>query len=138
MKVKSENEILLLQGINDTTKIYALNSSDGNAIPVSGSIFLNKDSLHIIGNGVTLRSDSTYKGPGFIIGQSTKYILMDSIVFENFDVAFIINNSSLKFKNVRFVNCRVPILYQLFISDTSIISGRLADSIFLQPNSPAK
>lgn len=137
IKTKSEKERLLLEGINDSAKIFALSSTDGILIPVSDSIRINNDSLHIIGNGITLKSDSAYRGPGLIISPSSKHILLDSLILENFDVAIIVQNNNLVLKNIRFVNCRVPIQYQLLLADSNLISGRLIDTIFFK-SSPAK
>lgn len=126
--VKSDEEKNLLAGINDSSKVYAL-AGLNTPVTISDSIFITGDSLHIIGNGNVLRSDSAYKGAGLIISSSAKQIFLDSLVFENFDVAIAVETNNVKFRNVRFVNCRVPVQYNIRMAD-SLFTGQLVDTLF--------
>ena len=83
-----------------------------------------------MGNGNILMADSLYKGPALVIIRTAKHIVLDSIVFKNFDVAIIVQKNNIAFRSIRFVNCRVPVQYLLSFPD-SVISGRFKDSIFI-------
>jgi len=133
LKVINEHELQLRQGLNDTSGIYALSAPSG-FITISDSLNIRSDTFHLLGNGITLRSDTNYKGPALIIDPAVKNIILDSVALENFDVGIITQKNNITFKNVRFINCRIPVLYQLTFKD-SLVSGRLKDSLFI-PNSP--
>ena len=51
---------------------------------MSDSLFIQKDSLHVFGNGIHLVADSMYGGAAIVISPECKYILLDSITLENF------------------------------------------------------
>ena len=51
------------------------------------SIVISKDSFYLRGNGAHFIADTNYRGPAFIISVHAKHIVLDSLVFENFDVA---------------------------------------------------
>ncbi|MEO5985278.1 MAG: protein phosphatase 2C domain-containing protein [Ferruginibacter sp.] len=123
--VKNLGETVFQNAISDSLKMYALSPA---GITLSDSIVIKKDTFHLLGNGKILKSDSGYKGPAFIIHPASTYILFDSLVFENFDVGIIAHRNNLILKNVKFINCRVPVQYNLLLKDTTI-SGRLKDSI---------
>ena len=93
-------------------------------------IVITKDSFHLSGNGAVLTAGSLYKGPAFIINATAKNIVLDSIVFENFDVGMVVQKNNITFRHVRFINCRVPVQYLVSLPD-SVISGRFKDSIFI-------
>jgi serine/threonine protein phosphatase PrpC len=137
---RNEQEQKLIDSINGnaTKEVFVINTPDAKPIIITDSISINKDSLHIIGNGATLSSDSMYKGPAFIISQNSKYLLLDSLTFENFDIGVLTRNPGLHLKNVQFKNCRIPVQYNFLFQDRPVINGRFADTIFynsdLTPN----
>ncbi|HEY1871007.1 MAG TPA: protein phosphatase 2C domain-containing protein, partial [Chitinophagaceae bacterium] len=90
-------------------------------------LYIQKDSLHINGDGIRLIADSTYKGAAIILSRDCKYILLDSITLENFDIGISIKNNALHLKNVRFKNCRVPVLYEMQLQNDKNISGNISD-----------
>lgn len=126
-----ENDTLeqFMRMVKDSTKNYSFNRG-ASLLNVQKPVFISKDSFYIKGNGVTITSDSNYKGAAFIISNTAKHIVLDSIVFKNFDVAVAVQKSNVEFKNIQFINCRVPVLYQLSFTGT-MISGLLKDSIFI-------
>lgn len=126
---KNEQFLDLLSHINDSGKIYEL-PQKGLIIKVSSPIVISKDSFHLKGNGVVLTADSL-KGPALIINPTSKNILLDSIVFENFDVGILLEKSNVTFRNVRFLNCHIPVQYAVLFND-SIVSGKFKDSIFIK------
>ncbi len=129
---RNPQEQLLLDSITHTTtkEVFILNQAGSLPIVVSDSINLNNDTLHIIGNGVTIVADSTYKGPAFILSSNCKHIIFDSLTIQNFDVGIIANNKALVLRNVQFKNCRVPVQYQFLFKDRPVVNGRFADTVF--------
>jgi serine/threonine protein phosphatase PrpC len=128
---RNEREQTLLNSINDTlnNNVVNLGTVGGTTIVITDSINITKDSLLIIGNGVTLLRDSAYAGPGLVLSPKCSFILLDSVILESFDVALLVHNKSLHLKNVQFKNCRVPVLYQLLFPINTFITGRL-DSLY--------
>jgi hypothetical protein len=97
---------------------------------MSEVISISKDSLQLLGNGSRIQADSSYRGAALEIGPTVKQVMLDSLVFENFDVAIISHSKNLSLRNVRFINCRVPVQYNVSFADT-VVTGRFADSIFI-------
>lgn len=126
---KNEKQALLIRAATDSTKMYPL-APTGSFLNLSQPILINKDSFYIKGNGITITCDSGYRGPAIIINKTVKAVVLDSIVFKNFDVTIVVQRNNIVFKNVRFINCRVPLQYQLSLPDT-VISGHVKDSIFI-------
>ena len=118
----------LISAAGDSTKIYKIPATD-SVINISQPILINKDSFVIHGNGITINCDSNYKGPAFIISNTVKQIVLDSIVFKGFNGALVIQRNNVVFRNLRFINCQPAVQYDLSFPD-SIIDGRLKDSIF--------
>ena len=102
----------------------------GGSLAMDGFILINKDSFYLRGNGTHIIADTNYKGPAFIISSTAKYIVLDSLVFENFDAALIVHKNNIVFRNVHFINCSMPVQYAVPLPDSSI-SGRFKDSIFI-------
>lgn len=132
VKKRNEQEQLFLDSINGTktNEVFVLYQPGNPPIIVTDSISVNKDSLHIIGNGVTLKSDPAYKGPALNLSPACKYILLDSITLENFDIGVLVKNSRIYLKNVQFKNCKVPVRQEFMFNDTSVVNGRFADTMF--------
>lgn len=122
---------------NTTSKKVSLKNVFGNTQTVffNDSLLIKTDSLHISGNGITLQPDSAYNGAAFIFFPQCKYILLDSLVFENFDMAFIMRNKQVHLKNVQFKNCRVPVLHAMQLPQDVRITGSISDTAFLQIDS---
>ena len=135
VKPGNENLDLFVSHVNDSSKIYKLNPK-GSFLNLPGAVTINKDSFYVKGNGVTITCDSGYKGPAIVVNSTVKHIVLDSITFKDLDVAIVVQKNNVVLRNVRFINCRVPVQYQLLFPDTTI-SGRLKDSIFM-PLRPLK
>jgi serine/threonine protein phosphatase PrpC len=127
---KKDGQLLqLISHANDSSKNYAL--SPGNTrLELAGPIVITKDSFRLSGYGAVLMADSLYKGPAFIVNATAKHIVLDSLIFQNFDIGIIIQKNNITFRNIRFINCRVPVQYLVSFPD-SVISGRFKDSIFI-------
>ena len=129
IKKTNEQLIQLISHANDSGKTYSL-PEKRMILDVTEPITISKDSFYLRGNGAILRADSLYKGPAVIISANAKQIVLDSLVFENFDVGLLLRKNNITLKNVRFINCRVPVQYLVSLPD-SVISGRFSDSIFI-------
>ena len=128
---KKVNELLLqlIPRLNDSSKSFAL--PKGQKISdIREPIMITKDSFRLVGNGTTLIADSSYSGAAFVINSTAKSIVLDSLVLQNFDIGVIVHKNNVTFRNVRFVNCRIPVEYLVSLPD-SVVSGRLKDSIFV-------
>jgi len=125
----NEQLVQLISQVNDSSKAYAL-AQKGTIAEIAGPIVINKDSFHLRGNGSTLIADSLYRGPALVINSTAKHIVLDSLVLENFDVGIVVQKNNITFRNIRFINCRIPVQYLLSFPD-SAISGKFKDSIFI-------
>jgi serine/threonine protein phosphatase PrpC len=130
---KKPNEQLaqLVAHVSDSSKSYSL-SQNMDVISLRAPITVSKDSFYLSGNGAVFVPDSLYKGPAFIIDPAAKNVVIDSVVFQNFDVGLVIQKNNITFRHVRFINCRVPVQYLVAFKD-SVISGKFKDSLFITP-----
>jgi len=128
-KQRNKQELGLVDSIDASKNgIVRLNSNE--AIVITESILIKNDSLHLIGSGISFVSDSAYTGPAFILSDSCKYILFDSLVLDNFKMGILVQSKGLHLKNVRFRNCIVPMQFQKQVSMDSLVSGAQAEKIF--------
>lgn len=122
--------------LSSTNTLLVTSSLFPQPVFLTDTLYLQKDSLYILGNEkFVLRADTGYKGPAIVISPACKYILLENMVFENFDVAILSNNRSLHLKNVQFKNCRVPVSYQFLFPDNSFVSGDISDSSYYKTDS---
>ena len=136
-KERSLQEQNLIDSISKSlTRTVSLNA--GQQMYITDRIFIRNDSLHIKGNGVSLVADSSYKGPAFTLASSCKYILLDSLILENFDVGIAVMNKGLHLKNVEFRNCKTPIQLQYQLPQNKRISGTPSETLFHHEDSVAK
>ena len=127
---KSDREVQFLQNITDykNKEVFIVYGATDQPIIISDSILLQQDTLHIKGNGATLQSNANYRGPLFKISPQAKYVLLDSMTIENFDVALMVSNNALHFSNVFFKNCRVPVQYNFQFANNTPVNGSLLDT----------
>ncbi|MCW3108259.1 MAG: serine/threonine-protein phosphatase [Segetibacter sp.] len=136
-KERNPQEQKFIDSINgsQTKEVFVLNTPETKSIVITDSIIVNKDSLHIIGNGVTLISDTAYNGPALTVSPGCKYLLLDSLTLENFDIGVLTKNPGLHLRNVQFKNCRIPVQYNFLFKDRPVINGRFADTVFYNSDS---
>ncbi len=129
---RNEQEQILVDSINGTktNEVFILHQAGNPPVVITDTIIVNRDSVHIIGNGVTLKSDPAYKGPALTLSPACKYILLDSLTLENFDIGVLVKKQGLHLKNVQFKNCRIPVQQQFMFNDTSAVNGRFSDTPF--------
>jgi len=82
-----------------------------------------------------LVADSSYNDAAFIFFPQCKYVLLDSITFENFNTAFIARGTAVHLKDVRFKNCVVPVAYAVGLPADTRVSGVISDSALLKIDS---
>ena len=104
--------------------------SFGQSVQLNDTLLIQKDSLYIKGNGLTITSDSAYKGPAFLVAQNCKYIMLDSLVLDNFSVGIIAQSKALHLKNIQFKNCLVPLQYQSFLPAGQFVNGNIDSLLF--------
>lgn len=137
----NKDKLVLVSSKNLAEKQFAdsINSAPGKyysftdslrSVVISDTIFIDKDSMHIIGNGLILRSDSAYKGPVFVMGTNCSFLSLENISFQNFDHGIIIRNDGLELKHVEFSNCRIPFSYIYNVPADSSFSGRFSGTRF--------
>ena len=147
-KKNGENTVLALQpnpfekklsdtlNLLSTTTLLMSDSLFSNPVYLNDTLFIQKDSLYILGSGnFVLKADSGYTGPAFMLSPECRYILFENIIFENFNVAILVQNKSLHLKNVRFKNCLVPVEYQSFFPNNNYVTGDLSDSTYFKTDS---
>lgn len=137
VKTRNNGEQKLIDSIRQLSVIALNDSIDGQMI-LTDSILLNKDSIHIKGNGRTIISDTSYKGTAFVVPASSKYILLENITFKNFDIGIRTQNKKLILKNVRFENCRIPVQADFLLAQNQFVNGRITDSILFQTDTIPK
>ncbi|HMK03845.1 MAG TPA: protein phosphatase 2C domain-containing protein, partial [Ferruginibacter sp.] len=94
---KDEKLIQLASAADDSSKKYSM--SAGGSLLMAEPLLIDKDSFYLRGNGSHIVSDSNYRGPAFVISSSVRHIVLDSLVFENFDVALIIQKNNIVFRH---------------------------------------
>lgn len=127
-KTKSAAEIQLSNLITITPDSLLVQDSLMQRTVITDTIFINKDSLHINGNGMVLQADSSFGGPAFFA--TGKYLMLENMTFSNFNIALMAPADAIQFRNVKFVNCHTPLLAQYALPSGIAVSGKLIDSLF--------
>lgn len=100
-------------------------------IILSDSIFIGRDSLYIKAKGkIVFKQDSGYKGPAIMLSPKSKYVVLDSVAFDGFNVGVATHNDALVLKNVQFNNCVIPVQTAYMFPDKKYVSGRLFGGMF--------
>lgn len=133
---RNPTEQQFLDSLNSSTGMLLLDSTlFSSPVMISDSLVINKDSFHLSGNGVVLRRDSAQSGPAIILPSTAKYVFLENIVFENFPIAIQANSNALRLSNVRFLNCDVPVSYQLHIANGAYTRGFIHEGMFFKTDS---
>lgn len=129
---RNEVEQTLIDSINDSklTEVIIQSKEGNRTILLNDSVFIKRDSLLLIGNGTIIKCDTSYKGTAISLSTTCKYILLDSVTLENFDIGIIARSPVLYLRHVHFVNCKIPVQYNFDYNNTSIINNKIADSVF--------
>lgn len=95
---------------------------------VTDTIVVRQDSLHINGGGMVLRADSMFRGPA-LDGRDARFLMLENIVFENFHTAIIAGARAIQLRNVKFINCRYPVLTTVRVPVDTSVSGYFMDTL---------
>jgi hypothetical protein len=97
-------------------------------IIISDTLFIHHDSLHLKGGSNTvLVRDSLFTGPAIMLSKDCKYVLLENLTLEYFDIGILAQNKALHLKNVKFNNCRIPLQYQFTFPDNQPVSGSIIE-----------
>jgi hypothetical protein len=98
---------------------------------------INIDTLHIKAPAqFALRRDSAYAGPAILVGTQSKWIVLENISFESFEVAISAPANSLYLRNVRFINCPLPIRAAFQFPDKHYVNGGVFNNSFKTDSLP--
>lgn len=125
--IRNEAEKKLQDSINNTfgNTLFLTDSVFGKTILLTDTLWIKRDSLHLSGNGITLLKDSAFAsgGAAIVLAPECKYIVIDSVIMQNFSVAILAGNyKSLQIRRTQFKNCAIAIGYQ-FTKDSVPVSG---------------
>lgn len=118
-----------LSAMTTTTLLFS-DSIYGKTLTLTAPISVDRDSLIIKGRGnVTIAKHNDYTGPGIILSSNCKYVLLDSITLENFEIGIIAMNNALRLNNVRFKNVGIGVQSQFSYPNNTYITGRIRDTV---------
>jgi PPM family protein phosphatase len=104
-------------------------------VTITDTFIIQKDSFHLNGNGLVIQCDSPFRGPAFLLPATTKYVLLENIDLEGFPLAIIAASNSLHLRNVRFLDCEIPVQYNFMLSQSRYIHGDISDILLFRSDS---
>lgn len=119
----------------------AINSVSGNILVLTDSAFqqpitltdtltIGQDSLYILAKGnITIKADTAFGGPAIKLFDESKFVLLEGLTFEDFDVAIASPNNALALKNVQFVNCKHAVQSFFTTKAQQKVNGRLSTNL---------
>jgi serine/threonine protein phosphatase PrpC len=111
----------------------------GDLIYISDTLPVQGDSLVIRGNGITFACDSAYRGALFSVPADCRYVLLEDIILQDFPIGIRAEGPVLHLKNVRFINCTVPVQYGFIFPEGRAVTGRIeAGRLFPVDSLPLK
>lgn len=123
---RNEQEMLLQDALNNPVgdSVVLSDTVFKSPIIISDTLFIKNDSVYIKAKGnIVLQRDTAYHGPALVISPGAKVTLLDSLQFNGFATAIHLNNTALLLKNIRFINCPVPIRNFYRFTDKSNINA---------------
>jgi serine/threonine protein phosphatase PrpC len=112
---------------NASSDTLVLNDSIyGSAIALTDTIHVDRDTLYIKGANTRFIRDNSFVngGPALIFSENCKQIILDSLSFQDFDIALAVaNRQSVQLKNIGFNNCRISLGYLFSERDSSSVNG---------------
>jgi hypothetical protein len=126
-----------LQGIilNSSGALILDSLSIEALVTITDTVLLQKDSFYFNGNGISLRCDSSFKGPAFFLPSSANYVLLENLDLYDFPIAIIAACNSLHLRNVRFLNCEIPVQYNFLLPQNSYIQGNVTNAVLFRSDS---
>ena len=138
-KPRNAQEVKLLEAISNAKgKLVILSDTEfKKPIIFTRPIILNQDSLHIKAKGsIVFVKDSAMKQAGFILTNTAKNIILDSVMFESFGVAISGRDRALQLRNVRFKDCIIPVENSFILNDSKYNNGGFANPVFKADDKP--
>jgi serine/threonine protein phosphatase PrpC len=133
-KIKSEinrntREQQLLDSLQHSSGTTVVLNTSGaeKTITVTDTLHLQQDSLYVQGNGMVLQRDPRYTGPALATPAGAKYIVLENIIFQDFDIGVFAQSNMLQLRNVQFVNCRIPVLYSFSFPENQPVTTTITD-----------
>lgn len=129
---QTRGEILLTQLLQSTASDSLILNDSIAAAPIvlTGSLYIGQDTLFIKANGLHLVADTSFRGAGMVLAPSSRYLHLQDMVLENFNVGILAKGQTLQLKNVQFLNCAVPVQYGYTIPVNSPVDLLIKDSVF--------
>lgn len=125
---------LKLQNIISQSKGRMLILTDSmfkGPIIIDEPMLIDRDSLHIKAKGnIVIQCDSGFKQPAFEVSPKVKIVVLDSLTFQNFAVAVSGHDQAVQLKNVRFINCDVPLENNYKFTPGKPITGNAGTAAF--------
>ncbi len=87
------------------------------------SLAIEQDTFRLSGNGLVMRADSNTSAAALRLGPNSRYVVLENMTFENFHLAIQAQQSALRLRNVRFINCGSAVSYDVRFPDTQPVSG---------------
>lgn len=145
-KTKSSLPLIESRSPSEIQLQEAINTLQGDTLILNDSIYtqpilitdtlqISTDTLYILARGkIVFKSDSTYKGPALLILPQSRQVVLDGLVFEDFDVGISSQSKGLSMLGVQFINCRIPVQFSFSLWGEKYMNGTLTD-MFLRTDS---
>lgn len=119
-----------LAGLNSDTLLLS-DQVYKSPVILSKALTVDRDTLIIKTKGnVVLQRDSMYTGAAMILSSVCEYVVIDQVVFTNFETGIVSYQNVLDLKNVRFNNCKVPLQVLFTFPYQSYVNGRVSKRSF--------
>ncbi len=133
LEIKLQNAIDAMAG--DT--LILSDTAFAEPIILTRTLFIEKDSLYIKAEGnIVLKSDWGFAGPAISILPQSQHIVLDSLIFNGFEIAVATHDKVLRLNKVRFINCATPVQTSFNFSNDVFVSGTIKDTSFKTDSLP--
>jgi serine/threonine protein phosphatase PrpC len=123
MQIKLQNAINAVKG--DTLTLS--DTAYQQPILISDSLTIDKDTLYIKTKGnIRLQRDSAYAGPGLILSQACKHIVIDGLQMQDFNTGIALQNTALEIRGVQFINCKQPVSNDYLFNNNQRITAKIS------------
>jgi serine/threonine protein phosphatase PrpC len=138
---RNTKEIMLQDTINKLKgqTLVLTDSLFPSPIILHQALTFNKDTIYIRAEkGLTIISDSLYKGVAIDIKPKSKFVQLRNVAFENFNTAIATANNALILRNVKFSNCPNTVQSIFNMENNKYINGKIPKSSFSADSLPLK
>ena len=123
MQIKLQNAINAVKG--DTLTLS--DTAYQQPILIGDSLTIDKDTLYIKTKGnIRLQRDSAYAGPGLILSQACKHIVIDGLQMQDFNTGIALQNTALEIRGVQFINCKQPVSNAYLFNNNQRITAKIS------------